>query len=70
MAQVLELLTSVDTFHDLHIIADSRKAVIKVDRQALHSLLLDHTCMLNELQRHGVKASCPPPPRRRERLKV
>jgi hypothetical protein len=26
--------------------------------------------MLNELQRHGVKASCPPPPRRRERLTV
>lgn len=69
MAQSLELLTSVDTFHDLHIIADSRKAAVRVDRQALHGLLLDHTCLLNELQRHGVRATCPPPPRKRERIK-
>lgn len=68
MPTQLELLTSVDAFHDLHIIADGRKALVKVDRQALLNLLIDHTCMLNELQRHGVRPTCPPPPRRRERL--
>jgi len=66
----LELLTSLDTFHDLHVQADTRKSTIKVDSTALRHLLIDHTCMLNELKRHGVSASAPPPPRRRERLRV
>lgn len=70
MSEPLELLTSVDTFHDLHIQADTRRATIKVDSTALRHLLIDHSCMLSELQRHGVKAAAPPPKRRRETIAV
>lgn len=69
MAERLELLTSLDTFHDLHLQADTRRAKIRVDSEALRHLLIDHTCMLTELQRHGVRASAPPPKRRREHIK-
>jgi hypothetical protein len=66
----IELLTSLDTFHDLHVVADTRRASVKVDSTALRHLLIDHSCMLNELRRHGVQASAPPPPRRREKVAV
>ena len=68
MSEPLELLTPLDTFHDLHIQADTRKAMIKVSSEALRHLLIDHSTMLNELQRHGVKARTTPPKRRHKRL--
>jgi len=68
MSNMVDLLTSLDTFHELHVAADTRRAKIRVDAEALRHLLIDHTCMLNELQKHGVKARCPPPQRRRERI--
>lgn len=70
MGNRLELLTSLEVFHDLHTVVDTRKAFVKVDAEALRRLLIDHTCMLNELQNHGVRASAPPPKRRREQITV
>ena len=64
----LDLLTSVDVFHDLHVVADVRKNIVKVNRQALLNLLIDHTCMLNALQRAAVKVTGPAPLRKRETL--
>lgn len=66
----LELLTSLDTFHDLHVMADTRRALIRVSSEALRHLLIDHSCMLNELQRHGVRCATTPPKRRRERIEI
>jgi hypothetical protein len=51
---IIELLTSLDAFDELHQIADGKKAVVKVDREYLHSLLLDHSAMINALQNKGV----------------
>lgn len=65
----LELLTSVDAFDALHEAADSRKGVVRVDRQALLGLLIDHSCMLNALARAAVKVTSPEPKRDREKLK-
>lgn len=67
MAEPLELLTSVDDFHDLHLIADGRKATVKVDRVKLLNLLIDHTCLLNALPADR-QPRAPAPPRRRETL--
>ena len=64
----MELLTSLETYEALHMLADGRKAVVKVERQALLNLLLDHWQMLTELKKHGVQTSAPPPKRRRETL--
>lgn len=65
MAEPLDLLTSVDDFHDLHIIADVRKATVKVDRQKLLNLLIDHTCLLQALPSNKQPRG-PAPKRRRE----
>lgn len=67
MSEALELLTSVDDFHDLHLIADSRKATVKVDRQKLLNLLIDHTCLLNALPADRQPVA-PAPQRRRETI--
>lgn len=68
---VVDLMTSLDTYHDLHVLADTgRKTTLKVERQQLLGLLLDHSAMINELQKRGVKCRDPELPNKikRERL--
>ena len=52
-------------FDELHIVADVKRSVVKVDRQKLLNLLLDHSVLLNAC---GSKVKAPPPKVRRERL--
>ena len=68
MASSIELLTSLDTFHNLHLLADGRDGKVRVDKTQLRRLLIDHTCMLKELQQHSVKVTTEPPKRRRESI--
>ena len=67
MPEPLDLLTSVDDFHDLHLIADARKATVKVDRQKLLNLLIDHTCLLQALP-FDRQPRAPAPKHRRESI--
>ena len=62
----VDLHTTDDGFETLHEIAGSRKATVRVDRQALLHLLMDHTSMVNALQLSGCKIHTP---RERVRLK-
>lgn len=67
---VIELLTPLDTFHDLHELADGREGKCRIDKAVLRSLLIDHTVMINALQRAAVKVKTEPPKRRREVINV
>lgn len=64
MADV-ELLTNTTAFDALHASADSRRALVRVDRQALLNLLIDHSVMVKAL---GPRAAEKAPARRRLRL--
>ena len=64
----LELCTPLDTFHDLHLAAESGKGSVKVTRQQLKGLLMDHTLMIQELKRHGVVCRDPNVNVKREKL--
>ena len=66
MAQTVELLTSLDTFQDLHILADGKDGKVRVERADLRRLLIDHTCMINALKGAAVQVRTEPPPRRRD----
>jgi hypothetical protein len=68
MANTLELLTSLDTFDDLHALADGKDGKCRVAKADLRRLLIDHTCMIQELQRHSVRCHYEPPKRHRERI--
>jgi hypothetical protein len=67
MPEPLDLLTSINDFDELHLIADSRRATVKVDRQRLLNLLIDHTCLLNALPADR-QPRAPAPQRRRETI--
>lgn len=45
----VSLLTTHDAFTDLHQIADTRRSSVKVDREALLQLLIDHSVMTKAL---------------------
>jgi hypothetical protein len=64
----VELLTPLDDYHDLHVIADGRRSTVKVDRQKLQNLLIDHSIMINALKKHGETCRDPNPQIRREKL--
>ena len=64
LSKKLELLTSLEDFDALHLIADGRRAVVRVDRQALLNLLLDHSSLLNVVP-SGTQITSPPPKVRR-----
>jgi hypothetical protein len=49
MATKIQLITTTAEFDRLHELADSRKDVVKVDRESLAKLLLDHSRILNAL---------------------
>jgi len=68
MAEPLDLLTSVDDFHDMHLLADKARRSVKIDAQKLKNLLIDHTCMMNALQSCAIKVRGPAPIRRREHI--
>jgi hypothetical protein len=68
MSYELELLTSTDTFHDLHLLADGKDGKCRVEKKALRELLIDHTGMIQALQRHSYRIRYEPPPRKRERI--
>ena len=67
MPSSIEILTSVDTFHDLHILCDNNKKIVKVEREALLHLLLDHHTFLHAISA-SIKITAPPPKRRREKI--
>lgn len=62
------LLTSDDTFNDLHELADSHAKAIKINREELARLLVDYTAMYNALRAKGL-VQVPTPARTRARLK-
>ena len=68
MAEPLELMTSLDLFHDLHLLADGKAGNVKVDKQALKGLLIDHSTMIGALKGHGVTCRDPQVKVRRLRL--
>lgn len=67
MAEV-ELLTSLEVYQDLHILADGKDGKVRVDKAAIRKLLIDHTCMIQALQKCAVKVKTEPPKRRREAI--
>lgn len=70
MPKAVELLTSTEVFHDLHVAVDNRRQSVRVDRQAVLNLLIDHSVMLNALKGAGVAANSPAPQRHRAVIKL
>ena len=68
MAQAVELLTSLDTFQDLHELADGKDGKVRVEKADLRRLLIDHSVMINGLKGAAVQVRTEPPPRRRESI--
>lgn len=68
MSQTVELLTPLDTFQDLHVLADGKDGKVKVDKAALRRLLIDHTLMIGALKQAAVQVRTEPPPKRRETI--
>lgn len=67
----LILQTSLETFEFLHRLADGRKATIRMERDILIKLLVDHSALCRTCKDHGIKIAEPVPPRRtRVKLKV
>ena len=64
----VELLTSLETFDDLHLKADGRDGKVRVDKTALRHLLIDHSEMLVALKGAHVSVRAEPPKRRRESI--
>lgn len=54
----VQLLTTHEAFERLHSLADGRGSV-KVDRETLTKLLIDHTAMYNALRGTSVKVVAP-----------
>ena len=67
LSKTLELLTSLETFDALHIIADGRREFVKVNRQDLQNLLIDHTCLLQAVG-SSYQVTSPPPKLRRVKI--
>lgn len=65
----IELQLTTDQFHQLHKLADGRRASVPVDRELLTKLLVDHSAVLRSLHESGIKLSEPLPARQRTRLK-
>jgi hypothetical protein len=50
MTTQITLLTSHDVFTKLHELADGRRAIVKINREELTHLLIDHTLMYGALR--------------------
>ena len=66
---IIELLTSLETFDALHILADGKDGKVRVEKEALRKLLIDHSEMINGLKKSGVMVRAEPPVIRRETIK-
>ena len=64
----VRLHTKLDEFHDLHGMVDCSKRTVRVDRQALLNLLLDHTQLIVALGTHRVKDPAPVLSKKRLRI--
>jgi hypothetical protein len=58
----ITLLTLHSDYVTLHDLADGRKRTVKVDRDVLGRLLIDHSAMINMIRTHGQKVNEPPEP--------
>ncbi len=71
MATTVHLTTPHDEFETLHRLADGRASTVRVDREALLHLLVDHSIMVRALRGSSTfKVTEPAPPRRRARLRL
>lgn len=68
MAKEVSVLTPLDTFEELHKLADGRKAVVSVDREVLSRLLIDHSVLVNACKGAMIKVIEPAPKRARPSL--
>jgi hypothetical protein len=65
----IELLTTLEAFHDLYALATGPgTAKIRVDKAALNALLTDNRRMLQALLQAGVNIKAQPPKLRRQAL--
>lgn len=66
MAQQVDLLTTEATLEELYPLADGKKRVVRVNRDALNHLLIDYGVMLNALRGSATfKVVVPKPHRQR-----
>ena len=56
------LLTTKDDFETLHDLVDGLKRTVKIDRDVLGRLLVDHTKLINMCRTHALKVIEPEPP--------
>lgn len=63
------LLTNQDTYERLHRLANSRAATVKMDRDALSQLLIDHAVLVRTLRNKGGRVIEPASAPLRRRVK-
>jgi hypothetical protein len=56
----ITLLTLHSDFEALHDLADGRRHTVKIDRDVLYRLLIDHSALINMVRTHGQKVIEPP----------
>lgn len=54
MVTRVQLTTTMAEYDRLHELADGRKAIVKVDRESLAKLLLDHNRLLKAVSSNGM----------------
>jgi alkyl sulfatase BDS1-like metallo-beta-lactamase superfamily hydrolase len=64
----MDLSVSQSELERLHEAADARGDTVRVNRQALLNILMDHARMVSALKERGVKINEPKPVRHRERI--
>jgi len=69
MTVQITLLTPLATLEAMHRLTEGRKAQIRVDREALSKLLVDHHAMFHALNRSSTFTVKEPAPKR-ERLRL
>lgn len=63
----VNILTTQEQFDGMHQLADGRATTVKVDKQALLRLLMDHSTLVKALQMRNVTVV---EPRERPRIRV
>lgn len=69
--RTINLTTTQQQYEQLHQVADSKRNDVKVDRQHLLNLLIDHSVLVREARSGGIKVTEPAAstaPRTRTRL--
>lgn len=69
MTKEVGLLTPLSIFEELHLLADSRKGMVEINRQVLTQLLVDHAVLVTACKGAGIKVLEPTPKRVRAKLK-